>query len=141
MKRHWIEYCPTRTLCPMTYWVHREADGKLWYESQAHDPPLETAVPGKGYPLFFVKYRDFTFIFASLAEIRVAIDTLGRKLLPTTIRLTEERGAGVGRIGPNRHWLSRLPAPVTAWRYREPAVAYLQVALGYFEKVLGRPTA
>jgi len=138
MKRHWIEYRPTRTHGPMTYWVHREADGKFWYESQRHDPPLEPAVPGEGFPVFFVEYRDFTFMFASLAEIRVAIDTLGRKLLPTTIRLTEERGDGVG---PNQHWLSRLPGAVTSWRYREPAVEYLKVALRAFEKQLGRPAA
>jgi hypothetical protein len=138
MKRFWIEYRPTRTHSPMTYWVHREADGKLWYESQVHDPPLEPAVSGKGFPLFFVEYREFTFMFASLAELRVAIKTLGRKLLPTTIRLPEERGGGVGRIGPNQHWLSRLPGAVTSWRYREPAVEYLRVALGEFEKELGR---
>jgi hypothetical protein len=138
MKRHWIEYRPKRTHAPMTYWVHREADGKMWYESQAHDPPLESAVPGKGFPLFFVEYRDFTFVFASLAEVRVAIDTLGRKLLPTTIRLTEERGGGVG---PNQHWLSRLPAHVTPWRYRELAVAYLVKSLGDFERELGRSAA
>ena len=101
MKRHWIEYRPTRTHGPMTYWVHREADGKPWYESQAHEPPLQPAVPGKGFPLFIVEYGDFTFVFASLAELREAIDVLGRKLLPTTIRLTEARHAGPGGIGPN----------------------------------------
>ena len=141
MKRHWIEYRTTRTHGPMTYWVHRAADGKAWYKSQAHDPPLEPAVPGKGFPLLFVEYRDFTFVFASLAELRTAIEVLGRKVLPTTIRLTEDRGVGAGWIGPNKHWLSRLPGRVTSWRYREPAVSYLVKALGDFERELGRPAA
>ena len=138
-----MEYRSERTHGPMTYWVHRAADGKPWYESQTHDPPLEHAVPGKGFPLFFVEHRGFIFVFASLAEMRTAIDTLGRKVLPTTTGLTDERGAGVkfGRLGPNRHWLSRLPGEVTAWRYREPAVAYLREALTSFAKELGRPVA
>jgi hypothetical protein len=136
MKRHWIEYRPTRQHGPMTYWVHREVDGKPWYQSAVHDPPLEPAIPAKGFPLLFVEFGDFTFVFASLAEVRVAIEVLGQKLLPATLRLTADRGGGVG---PNQHWLSRLPGHVTSWRYREPAVAYLVKALGEFERELGRP--
>jgi hypothetical protein len=136
MKRHWIEYRPIRTHGPMTFWVHREADGKPWYRTKVYDPPLEPAIPAKGFPIMFVEYRDFTFLFTSLAELRVAIDVLGRKLLPTTRRLSHDRHSG---MGPNRHWLGRLPGHVTPWRYREPAVAYLAVALSDFERELGRP--
>ena len=42
MKRHWIEYQETRPTCPMTFWVHREADGKPWYEAEEFDPPRQT---------------------------------------------------------------------------------------------------
>ncbi|MEZ6143334.1 MAG: hypothetical protein R3B84_22430 [Zavarzinella sp.] len=119
----------------MTFWVHREADGRPWYESEIFEPPLEAVVPGKGFPLFFVEYRNFTFFFSSLAEMRVAIEVLGKKLLPTTRRLSAERASG---MGPNRHLLSRLPGFVMPWRYRERAVAYFVEALNDFERELSR---
>lgn len=136
MKRHWIEYQSAPVTSPMTYWVHREADGKPWYLSKVHDPPFQPVVPAKGYPQFFVEYGDFTFTFASLAEVRAAIEVLGRKVLPTTRRLGAERG-----MGPNKHWLSRLPDRVMAWRYRQAAVEYIAKALTDFERELGHPTA
>jgi hypothetical protein len=138
MKRHWIEYRPTRVYGPMTYWVHREADDKPQRESKRHEPPMQPAIPGKGFPLLFVEYGDFTFSFASLAEIRVAVEILGQKLLPTTLRLSAERG---GTVGPNTHWLSRLPSRVLAWRYRERAVEYMARSLADFHRELGHSEA
>ena len=131
MKRYWIEYQESQPKCPMTFWVHRETDNKPWYEALEFDPPRQTAVPGKGYPVFNVEIDGFTFTFASLAEARVCIDTLGQKLLPRTIDLSRKRGS---TAGPNSHWLSKLPAKVKSWRYREMAVAYLGKALAEFEK-------
>jgi hypothetical protein len=75
------------------------------------------------------------FEFASLAEVRVCIEVPSRKVLPTTIRLTEERGRG--GVGPNGHWLSRLPSRVLTWRYRERAVGYMRRALVEFEGEVG----
>lgn len=115
----------------MTYWVHREVDGKSWYDAEVFDPPRQKAVPGRGYPVFKVELDGFTFEFASLAEIRVCIKTLQEKLLPRTIDLSRERGT---TLGPNSHWLSRLPADVMPWRYRKKAVTYLGKALVVFER-------
>lgn len=131
MKRHWIEYRDTPPVCPMTFWVHREADGKPWYEAEKFDPPRQAAVPGRGYPLFKVEYDGFVFEFSSKAEIRECIATLEKKLLPRSIDLSRKRGT---RKGPNSHWLSRLPADVKSWKFREGAVAYLRVALATFER-------
>ncbi len=131
MKRHWIEYQETKPNCPMTYWVHREVDGKPWHAAEEFDPPRQKAVPGRGYPVFKVEFDGFTFEFASLAEIRVCTKTLQKKLLPRTIDLSRERGT---TLGPNSHWLSRLPADVMPWRYREKAVTYLRKALNEFER-------
>ena len=71
-----------------------------------------------------------------LAELRVATEILGRTVLPTTIRLAEDHGVVEGWIGPNKHWLSRLPGRVISWRYSEPAVAYLANAPGDVEREL-----
>lgn len=115
----------------MTFWVHREVDGKRWYEAEKYDPPRQAAVPGQGYPVFKVECDGFIFEFSSLSEIRVCIETLAKKLLPRTIDLSRQRGTGAG---PNSHWLSRLPGNVKSWKYREKAVAYLREALKAFQE-------
>ena len=35
--------------------------------------------------------------------------------------------------GPNSHWLSRLPASLKSWRFREGAVRYLAEVLRFWE--------
>jgi hypothetical protein len=132
MKRYWIEYQESPPDCPMTFWVHCEADGKPWYESAEFNPPRPDPVPGEGYPAFKVEFDGFIFEFASLVEVRVCINILGQKLMPRTSDLSRKRGAG---HGPNSHWLSRLPGKVKAWRYRARAVVYLEKALVEFDKI------
>lgn len=111
----------------MSFWVHRPADRKPWYDSKEFDPPVNP-VPGKGYPHYYVEVNGFVFRFASLAELSVCISTLGKKHLPSTDRETQDLGTG-----PGKHWLNKLPAEVKPWRYREKAVAYLKKALSEFE--------
>ena len=121
----------------MSFWVHIETDGKHWYESAAFDPPIPKAIPGRGWPIFYVEFDGFIFSFASLAEIDVCISTLSKKLLPTTRQLSAERGT---MMGPNRHWLSRLPKETKPWRYRQRAIRYLAAAREDFVKELAIPT-
>jgi hypothetical protein len=136
MKRHWIEYTPEQPEGPMTYWVHREADGKDWFHAKVFDPPRQPAIVGRGYPLFLVEIDGVTLRFTSLAELQVCIETLGQKLLPTTRALTAARGS----LALNHHWLSRLPRSARPWRYREKAVRYLSRAAEAFEKALTSST-
>ena len=112
----------------MTYWVHRKVG--RW---DRFNPPRQEAVPGRGFPVMWVEIDGFEFEFASLAEIEACIEVLGRRLLPRTLDLSHER-----RAGPNSHWLSRLPARVKPWRYRERAVRYLEVALADFRREIQR---
>jgi hypothetical protein len=130
MKKHWIEYSQRWRPSSMSYWVHVETDDRPWFTSTSFDPPLPGPIAGKGYPQYFVEFDGYTFEFASLDEIRVCIATLGQKLLPTTIRLSQQRG---GDLGPSSHWLSRLSPKTKPWRYRERAVAYLQKSLESFQ--------
>ena len=130
MKRHWIEYTEDWTHSPMTYWVHVEAES----DAAKLNPPAPAPIPGMGHPVFYVEVDGFTFQFASLAEMRVCIETLGKKLLPSTMRLAQERGGD-----PSEHWLRKMPEHTKPWRYREKAVNYLAKALAAFEKSLGRP--
>ena len=127
MKRHWIDFSETQTDSPMTYWVHRPVgEFRNWRDAVDFVPPRQLPVPGKGYPLFKVEVDGFIFEFSSLAEMRECIKILEQKLLPRTIDLSAEHGTG---MGPNSHWLSRLPSNVKSWKYREGAVKYLHKAL------------
>lgn len=136
MKRHWIEYTEKWVPSSLSYWVHIEADGNDWYNAQFFQPPLPFPVPEKGFATFWIECDGVVFQFASLDELRACIGILGRKLLPTTIRLAHDRG---GDIGPSRHWLSKLPLEAKPWRYREKAVKYLAKCLAEFEReILGK---
>ncbi|MES2569101.1 MAG: hypothetical protein V4710_03485 [Verrucomicrobiota bacterium] len=120
MKKHWIEYCEQWPREPMTFWVHVRVTSVD--DTVCFHPPAPRPVPGRGWPLFLVDLDGFTFRFASLAELEVCIQTLSSKVLPTTRRLSAQRGANVG---PNSHWLSRLPKGTKSWRYRQKAIRYL----------------
>src|SRR5690606_18995523 len=132
MKRHWIEYQDSPPDGPMTYWVHRPVDTQHWYKATEFDPPRQPVVAARGYPLFNIEIDGFTFVFASLVEIQVCRETLGQKLLPRTIDLASKVDRWNCKLGPNAHWLSRLPKDVKSWKYREKAVAYMQVAMRDF---------
>ena len=133
MKQHWIDYQETRPVCPMTCWVHREADGKPWHSAERFEPSRQPVVPGWGYPIFRVECDGFLFEFSSLAELRELIGTFEQKVLPRSSDRARERGLG---MGPNSHWLSRLPGRGKSWRYREKALAYLRRSLEDFERTL-----
>ena len=135
MKRHWIEYGENWMASPMSYWVHIEVDDLPWCEAGRFDPPKPRPVAGRGYARFYVEVEDFLFHFASLEELRVCIGTLSERVLPTTLRATRERGQGA--IGPNGHWLSRLPARLLGWPRRQRIVKYLESCLLDFEKEIG----
>ena len=133
MKKHWIEWSPVQQAQPMSYWVHHQPEGESWHGATAYEPPLPRAVIGKGYPVFCIEAGHFTFRFASLDELDVCIATLEKPLLPTPLRLVEERGTGYGL---NHHWLSRLPGDVKAWRYRQKMVPFLRLARAAFAREL-----
>ena len=133
MKRCWIEFVAKRPSLPMTFWVHTAiGDFNYWSDATEFNPPIRP-VPGKGYPIFCVEYNGFIFQFASLDEMKECIEVLGEKLLPTTTELSAKR---TSLVGPNKHWLSRLPSKVKSWKYRSGAILYLRDALKQFEKEL-----
>ncbi len=119
MKKRRIVYYPTRQEGPMTYWVHLPADGLPWREAQVFDPPLPKPVPGRGFPVFLIEYDGAVLWFASLDQLRVCIDTLSQRVLPSNLRLTRRRGSG---YGPSNHWLNRLPLRAMTWPYRQKVV-------------------
>lgn len=130
MKMRRILYTPAWRHGPMTYWVHLPVGGLPWAEARAFDPPAPRPVPGRGFPFFVVEFDGAVLCFASLAELRVCLDTLGRRVLPSNLRLTRARGGG---YGPSNHWLNRLPLRAMTWPYRQRVVKYLEACLADFE--------
>lgn len=103
---YWFEYIADWRQAPMAYWVHIEQGGKHWLVADTFDPPPPRLISGKGYPVLCVEVRDVVLYFSSPAQLRVFVETMSMKPLPSTRRLSALRGTG---HGPNSHWLSRLP--------------------------------
>ncbi|WP_221074533.1 hypothetical protein [Agarivorans aestuarii] len=128
MKKTRIAFEPEFIPGPMTFWVHKQVGDVPWIYAEEYEPALPKPVRGLGYPCCYVEFNGFEFRFCSVAELKEAIRVLSLKNLPTTHQLS------AGRIkGPNSHWLSRLPASVKPWRYRQKAVKYLMEALAQFQ--------
>jgi hypothetical protein len=130
MKRCWIEFTETWRHGPMTFWVHRAADGKQWYRARQFNPPAPLPVPGRGYPFFFVEVDGFVFEFASLDELDFCIARLGLRHLPDSEPETHDVS------GPGAYWQNKLPKAVLSWRYRQKAVKYLAKCRAAFERTL-----
>ena len=117
--RNWIEYVQDWRDEPMAYWVHSEQAGSDWRSSETYQPPAPRPEGRNGYPVLCIESQGFVFRFSSADQIRECIEVLGRKPLPTSLRLAAIRGTG---HGPNSHWLSRLPGRMKSPKIRQRAV-------------------
>ena len=131
MKRCWIEYHDGWRDSAMSYQVDVEADGEPYYQAARFSPPRPGPAAGKGHARFFVDCDGFTFEFSSPLELDQCVEVLSQKHLPSTSELSARR---LGRLGPNRHWLSRLPARAKPWKYRQLATRHLARARDAFER-------
>ena len=70
--------------------------------------------------------------FASVAEVEHFLSVISQKNMPTTQQLSRQR---TKNYGPNRHWLSRLPAAIKPWSKRERIIPVIENALSDFRQV------
>lgn len=103
---------------PVAFWVHVPVSGA----SDRWEPPLPEAIPHKGYLFLRVAFESHELQFSSPAQLDHVINVLSTKPLPTSRRLSSLRGLAVG---PNGHWLSRLPIKLKSPRKREKLVKVL----------------
>lgn len=123
LPHHWIEYVRDWRCEPMAYWVHIEGASAVWKNATVFDPPAPAAVPNHGYPVLCVESAGTVFRFSSMAQLVECARVLSLKPLPTSSRLTSMRAGNAARDpGPNRHWLSRLPARVKSPKGRRRVV-------------------
>jgi len=81
------------------------------------------AVPHKGFLFLHIDVADVDLQFSSLAQLDHFIEVMETKPLPTCRQLSRKRAS---LVGPNSHWLSRLPATLKAPRERERLVSKLR---------------
>ena len=114
-----FSYQPDWRTAPVAFWAHREVDGS----HTLFDPPAPAAVPHRGFLFLHVEFDGVELRFSAPAQLDHFIDVLSRKPLPTSRRLSSQRGPAVG---PNGHWLSRLPTPLKSPRGRTRLVESLK---------------
>jgi hypothetical protein len=113
---HWIEYVANWYHEPMAFWVHRSiGSGK----TTTFDPPAPPQIGRKGFAVLCVESGRFVFRYSSLEQLDECVRVLSLKPLPTSRHLSLKRGASVG---PNSHWLSRLPASIKTPKMRARCV-------------------
>lgn len=131
-------YEPDWRTAPVAFWVHVPVPGT----ADDCNPPAPSATPHRGYAFLRVKFESHELQFSSLDQLDHFIEVLSLKPLPTSRQLSSRRGLPVG---PNGHWLSRLPAKLKSPRKREKLVQALgevreQVAGSWSTQAL-QPTA
>ncbi|WP_154668260.1 hypothetical protein [Pseudoduganella violaceinigra] len=104
---------------PVAFWVHVPVPGT----EKDCSPPAPEAIPHKGYLFLHIEFESYELQFSSPAQLDHFIEVLASKPLPTSHQLSLRRGLPVG---PNSHWLSRLPAALKAPRKREKLVQELR---------------
>ncbi len=134
MKSYQITYWKKPPVSVMTYWVHQPVDAESLGRATLFEPPRPGPVGGEGWPVLMVEVDGVKLVFTSLAELDTYVDVMSRKPLPST-RVLSRRFP----MGPNSHWLSRLPKKAKSPKHRATAVKYLSEVRGEFAKVAERP--
>jgi len=111
---------------PLAIWVHVPVGG----QAGAWSPPAPQALANKGFPVLRVAFHRHELVFSSPAQVAHIIDVLASTPLPTSLQLSARRGIP---MGPNGHWLSRLPAELKSPKLREKLLEHLR---GVYSKVV-----
>lgn len=136
MKAHFrFTYEKDWRTAPLAFWVHVPVPGA----PGECDPPAPRAVANLGYGFLRVEFESHELQFSAPAQLDHFIEVLSRKPLPTSRQLSSRRGLSVG---PNGHWLSRLPAKLKSPRKREQLVrALVAIRAEVAERWSGAPSA
>ncbi|MCP5051495.1 MAG: hypothetical protein GY940_30285 [bacterium] len=123
MKKYRIEFKARYTPSPLSFWVHKHLDSDVWSEATRFEPDLPKPVPNKGFPILLVNALGVELMFSSIPEARHFLEVISRKNMPTSSQLSALRNV---TYGPNRHWLSRLPASLKPWSKREKIIPLIK---------------
>ncbi len=132
MPRWRIEFGENYRSSPVSFWVHQHLDHEVWTESTRFEPPLPKAIVGKGFPRLIIDAFGTELEFASIEEVEHCRQVLSQKNMPTSRQLASQRQTS---MGPNSHWLSRLPADLKSWRKREKLLPKLDAGIDAFKEL------
>jgi len=104
---------------PLSFWVHVPVAGS----TTDYAPPAPVAAGHRGFAVLHVEVAGVDLQFSSRAQLDHFIEVMETKPRPTSRQLSGQRGAPVG---PNGHWLSRLPAKLKSPREQERLVGILR---------------
>jgi len=110
---------PDWRVAPLAFWVHVPIEGS----TTEYAPPAPAAILHKGFVFLHVDVAGVDLAFSSLAQLNHFIEVMEAKPLPTSRQLSRKRQSPVG---PNSHWLSRLPAQLKSTRERAKLVSKLR---------------
>lgn len=110
---------PDWRAAPLAFWVHVPVTGS----DTECVPPAPVEVLHKGFMILHVAATDVDLQFSSLAQLDHFIEVMAAEPLPTSRQLAKKRELPVG---PNSHWLSRLPAKLKAPKERLKLVSKLR---------------
>lgn len=110
---------PDWRTAPLAFWVHGPVAGS----DTECVPAAPVEVLHKGFMVLHVEAADVDLQFSSLAQLNHFIEVMAAKPLPTSRQLSRKRELPVG---PNSHWLSRLPAKLKVPKERAKLVGRLQ---------------
>ena len=110
---------PDWRTAPLAFWVHVPVAGS----DTECVPSAPVEVLHKGFMILHVDAADVDLQFSSLAQLDHFIEVMAAKPLPTSRQLSRKRALPVG---PNSHWLSRLPAKLKAPKERLKLVSKLR---------------
>ena len=114
-----FSYEPDWRAAPLAFWVHVPVSGS----SVEFQPPAPHPVLHHGFKLLRFEYGPHELVFSAPAQLDHFIGILSTKPLPTSRRLSAIRGA---ELGPNQHWLSRLPIELKVPKGRAQLVRHLK---------------
>ncbi len=134
MKKWRIVYKPCFTPTPLSFWVHVPLDNAVWIAATKFAPCLPRPIPCKGYPFLVVNALGVELEFASVAEVEHFLAIIKQRNLPTSQQLSRQR---TDTLGPNKHWLSRMPAGLKPWIKRKRYIPVVESALVDFKIVCG----
>lgn len=110
---------PDWRTAPLAFWVHVTVTGS----DKECVPSAPVEVLHKGFVVLHVDAADVDLQFSSLAQLDHFIEVMVTKPLPTSRQLSRKRELPVG---PNSHWLSRLPVKLKAPKERAKLVSRLE---------------
>lgn len=104
---------------PLAFWVHVPT-GEA---TSDYLPPAPKVVLHKGFRVLHVEIDNVDLQFSSLAQLNHFIEVIEAIPRPTSLQLSRKRAS---TVGPNGHWLSRLPAKLKAPKAKEKLVISLK---------------